>query len=90
MMTSICIYMLVIFVCTKNKSKTKPGLEISFQIKLRECFSDFLGLTKFLRLEKTVDWSELLKFERTCSNLQGTIGMNTKIGESTIFKSKTD
>ena len=77
-MTSICICIYtytVYFICTENKTKTQPGLEISFQTKLRECFSDFLVLTKFLKLEETVDWLKLLKF-----------GMNTKIGESTIFK----
>ena len=52
----------------KKKKKTQPGLEISFQTKHRECFSDFLDLTKFLRLEETVDWSKMLKFGRTCSN----------------------
>ena len=46
----------------------QPGWEISFQTKLRECFSNFLGLAKFLRLEEMVDWSKLLKFGRTCSN----------------------
>ena len=68
MMTSICTYILFIFICAKTQPKTQPGLEISFQTKLRECFSNFLGLAKFLRLEETVDWSKLLKFGRTCSN----------------------
>ena len=56
----------VYFYLRKNTTKTQPGLEISFQTKFRECFSDFLGLTKFLRLEETIDWSKLLKFGRTC------------------------
>ena len=68
----------------------QPGLEISFQTKLRECLSDFLGLTNFLRFEETVDWLKLLKFGRTCSNWPDTMGMNTEIGESTIFKAKTE
>ena len=58
----------VYFYLPKTQPKTQPGLEISFQTKLRECFSNFLGLAKFLRLEETVDWSKLLKFGRTCSN----------------------
>ena len=61
------VYCLFLF-AQKTQPETQPGLEISFQTKLRECFSDFLGLTKFLRLEETVGWSKLLKFGRTCSN----------------------
>ena len=90
MMTSICTYILFIFTCAKTQPKTQPGLEISFQTKLRECFSNFLGLAEFLRLQETVDWSKLLKFGRTCSNLKSTIEINTKIGESTIFKAETE
>ena len=63
----IYIYILFNFICTKNKTKMLPVLAMSFQTKLRECFSDFLGLTKFLRLEETVDWLKLLKFS-SCSN----------------------
>ena len=64
-------------------------MEKSFQTKLLEYLPDFLGLANFLRLEETTDWSKLLNFGRTCSNWPDTIGMNTKIGESTIFKAKT-
>ena len=60
----ICIH-IYLFV-EKNTTKTQPGLEINFQAKLRECFSDFLGLDKLLKLEETIDWSKLLKFGRTC------------------------
>ena len=74
----------------KTQPKTQPGLAISFQTKLCDCFSDFLGLTKSLRLEETLDWSKLLKFGRTCSNTQGAIGMNTKKRESTIFKAEAE
>ena len=31
----------------------QPGLEISFQTKLRESFFDFLGFSNFLSLEET-------------------------------------
>ena len=68
-----------------NRTKTQLGLEISFQTKLRECLSDFLVLTNFPRLEEKVDWSKLLKFGRTCSNWPDTIGINTKVGQSTIY-----
>ena len=61
------VYCLFLF-AQKTQPETQPDLQISFQTKLRECFSNFLGLTKFLRLEETVDWSKLLKFGRTCSN----------------------
>ena len=54
------------FICAKN-SQNVTRFGNSFQTKLRECFSDFLGLTKFLRLEETVDWLKLLKFS-SCSN----------------------
>ena len=84
-MASTCVYIYCLFLLAqKNTTKTRPGLKISFQKKLPECFSNFLGLTNFLRLEETIDWSKLLKFGRTCSNWQGKIGKNTKIGESTI------
>ena len=56
----IYIYCLFLFVQKKKKSKTQPGLEVRFQTKLRECFCDFLVLTKFLRLEETVDWLKQL------------------------------
>ena len=46
MMTSICTYILFVFICAQTQPKTQPGLEISFQTKLRECFSNFLGLAK--------------------------------------------
>ena len=83
----ICIYINCLFLFAQiNTTKTQPGLEINFQTKLREFFSDFLGLTNFLRLEETIDWSKMLKFGRTCSNWQGTIRMNTKIEKSKIFK----
>ena len=67
----------------------QPSLGTSFETKLRECLSNFLGLAKFLRLEETVDWSKLLKFGRTCSNSQSAIGMNAMMGESTTFKAET-
>ena len=90
-MTPICAYIYCLFLFSqKNTAITQPGLEISFQTKLCECFSNFLGLANFLRLKEIVDWSKLLKFGRTCSNRQGAIGMNTKIGESTIFKAETE
>ena len=86
-MTSICVYIYCWFYFAQiNAIKTQLGLEISFQTKLCECLSDFLGLTNILMVEETVDWSKLLKFGRTCSNWPDTIGVNTKIGESTIFK----
>ena len=73
-----------------NTTKTQLGLVISFQTKLRECLSDFLGLTNFLRLEEMIDRSKLLEFGRACSNWPDPIGINTKVGESTIFKAKTE
>ena len=63
---------------------------IEVQPKIREYFSDFLGLTKFFSLDQMEDWSKLLKFDRTCSNWQGAIKMNTKIEEATIFKAETE
>ena len=86
----MCIHTLFIFVCAKKTTKMQPGLEISLQTKLSKCFSNFLGLGKFLRLEEMGDWSKLLKFGWTCSNWQGAIRMNTKIGESTVFKAETE
>ena len=68
----------------------QTDLEISLQTKLCECFYNFLGLAKFLRLGETIDWLKLLIFGRTCSNWQGAIGMNTKTGKSTIFKAETE
>ena len=88
-MISICIYVLFIFICDKNIIKTQPGLEMSFQTKIREYFSDFLGLNEFLRLEETVYWSKPLIFDRTSSNWQCTIRMNTKMEESKIFEAET-
>ena len=85
----MALYILFIFICKKTQPKTQPGLEIDFETKLRECFSDFLDLTKFW-LKELIDWSKLVKFGKTCSNWQGTIGMNTKIGELTIFKAETE
>ena len=82
------IYCLFLF-AQKNPTKTQSSFEIGSQTKLGKCFSTFFGFAKFLWLEETIDWSKLLKFGSTCSNWQGTIGMNTKIGESTIFKAKT-
>ena len=56
MVTSICVYIYCLFLfAQKSTNKTQPGLEISFQTKLPECFSNFLGMAKFLRLEETVD-----------------------------------
>ena len=55
------IYCSFLFMQKKNKKKqnvTRFGSKISN--KLRECFSDFLVLTKFLRLEETVDWLKQL------------------------------
>ena len=90
-MASICVYIYCLFYFAQiNTTKTQLGLEISFQTKLRECLSDFLGLKNFLRLEEMVDWSKLLKFGRACSNWPDTIGINTKVGESTIFKAITE
>ena len=69
----VCVYIylhistLFIFIYTKKTSKTQPVLEVSFRTKFCECFFDFLGLTKFLRLEM-VDWSKPLKFSTTCSS----------------------
>ena len=57
-----------LFLFAQKTTKTQPGLKISIQAKLRECFSNFVGLAKFLRLEETVDCSKLVKFGRTCSN----------------------
>ena len=71
-------------------NKTQSGLRMSFHTKLRECFSDPLGWTKFVRLEKTVDWSKRLKPGRTCLNWKGAIEMNTKIGESTTFRAEAE
>ena len=52
-----------IFICAKNNQNvTRFGN--SFQTKLRECFSDFLDLTKFLGLilvETAEIWQDLLK-----------------------------
>ena len=90
-MTSICVYMYCLFSFAQiNTTKTQPGLEINFQTKVHECFSDFVGLKNVLRLEEMKDWLKLLKFGRICSNCQSAIGMNTKKGESTIFKAKTE
>ena len=50
------------FLLAKNITKIQPGLEINFQTKICEYVSDFLGLTKFLRLQEMVDWSKLLIF----------------------------
>ena len=80
----ICILLIFIWAKKQNQNTTRFGN------KLCECFSNFLSLAKFFRLEETVDWSKLLKFGRTCSNLQSAIGMNTKIGEPTLFKSETE
>ena len=63
----MCIYCLFYF-AQINTTRTQLGLVMSFQTKLRECFSDFLGLTNFLRLEEMVDRPKLLKFGRACSN----------------------
>ena len=46
----MCVYVLLIFICAKT-IKTQPGLGIIFKTKLREYFSDFLGLTESLRFE---------------------------------------
>ena len=90
-MASLCVYMYCLFLLAQiNTTKTQPGLEISFQTKVHECFSDFVGLKNVLRFEEIKDWLKLLKFGRICSNWQGAIGMNTKKGESTIFKAKTE
>ena len=90
-MASLCVYMYCLFLLAQiNTTKTQPGLEISFQTKVHECFSDFVGLKSVLRFEEIKDWLKLLKFGRICSNWQGAIGMNTKRGESTIFKAKTE
>ena len=83
------IYCLFYF-AQKNTTKTQLGLVISCQTKLRECLSDFLGLTNFLRLEEMVDQPKLLKFGSACLNWPDAIGINTKVGESTIFKAKTE
>ena len=69
-----------------NTTKTQLGLVIIFQIKIRECLSDFLSLTNILRVKEMAYWSKLLKFGRDCSNWPDKIGINTKLGESTIFK----
>ena len=75
-MIYIYIYIYIfIYICTHclfyfakiNTIKTELGLEISFQTKHLEYLSDFLSLTNFLRLEETVDWPKLLKFDKTCS-----------------------
>ena len=90
-MASLCVYMYCLFLLAQiNTTKTQPGLEISFQTKVHECFSDFVGLKNVLRFEEIKDCLKLLKFGRICSNWQGAIGMNTKKGESTIFKAKTE
>ena len=90
-MASLCVYMYCLFLLAQiNTTKTQPGLEISFQTKVHECFSDFVGLKNVLRFKEIKDWLKLLKFGRICSNWQGAIGMNTKRGESTIFKAKTE
>ena len=63
MMTSICgIYICCLFYFAQiNTTKTQPGLGISFQAKLCECFSN---LTNFVRLDETVDWSKVLIFDK--------------------------
>ena len=89
----IYIYIYCLFLIRRNKTKTQPCSKISFQTKLRECFSNYLGLAKFFRFdrfEETIDWSKLLKFGRNCSKWQGRIAMNTETEESTIFKAETD
>ena len=48
----ICLS-IAIFAQKNNENATRSGNKV--QTKLCECFSDFLGLTKFLRLEETVD-----------------------------------
>ena len=80
----MCIYVLFIFICTNkhNQNTTRFGNKLSN--------SDFVGLKNVLRLEEMKDWLKLLKFGRICSNCQIAIGMNTKKGESTIFKAKTE
>ena len=63
----VYIYCLFYFVQI-NTTKTQLGLVISFQIRIRECLSDFLSLSNFLRLKEMVYWSKILKFGRACSN----------------------
>ena len=68
-MTSLFVYIYCLFLFAQIiTTKPQPGLEIIFETELCECFSDFLGLTNFLRLEETVDWSKLLKFGRTLTD----------------------
>ena len=66
----IDIHIYCLFLIRRNETKTQPGSKISFQTKLREYFSNYLGLAKFFRFdrfEETIDWSKLLKFGRNCS-----------------------
>ena len=63
MMTSICVYIYCLFYFAQiNTTKTQLGLEINFQTKLCECFSDYLGLTNFLRLKKRYIGRNYLNF----------------------------
>ena len=54
------------------------------------CVSNCLFYFAQIRFKEMVYWSKLLKFGRACSNWPETIGINTKLGESTIFKAKTE
>ena len=49
----VYIYCLFYFVQI-NTTKKQLGLVISFQIRIRECLSDFLSLSNFLRLKEMV------------------------------------
>ena len=80
---SVYIYCLFLFAQKKHNQNA-----ISFWNKVSNNTSVSLisGFGQIFQAGRTVDWSKLLKFGRTCSNWQSKIRMNTKIVESTIFK----
>ena len=61
-------YLFILFIWAKNTNKNVTSFRNKLLTIHSEHFSDFLGLIKFLKLDKNLDYTKLIKFSRSFSD----------------------